>query len=145
MMTFKATVSCDQPGCEGSYRELTDRVGLLAPPGWTVEDKETGIYYTCPNHGENEITMEMRGLAAAGQSLLLRLKLLDHGSYYVCGIAKEGDPHNPDALLHIHPYDYDEDEGPRVVISQSGRSFRIEVQDADGMVLIDEDSDVWYE
>lgn len=141
-MTFKATMSCDQPGCQIfitadlDYVEFQRRSG-----GWKSEDTPGGTRYTCPNHGENIPTAEERDLAEASMDLLRALVLLDDRGYYtMCNPATEP---GGGALLHIHPYEYEEHEGPRAVITQSAHSFRVEIHDAEGTVLHDEDSEVW--
>lgn len=141
-MGYRATLSCDQPDCTTSLTAPVEQIEFELRIGkWTVEELENGTFYTCAGHQPDTLSMEIRQLASAGRALLAELRDLDDSGYYVCGFPSDGGG----ALLHVRPYDYDETEGPFVVISQSGRSFRARLLagDDEQTVLIDEDSEEW--
>lgn len=139
-MAFKVTMSCDQPGCQIFITSSLEHVEYeRRSGGWKVEELGSRTLYTCPNHGSTAPTLEERNLAEAGTTLALCVQHLNDQGFYVCGLQDQAD----NSFLHVHSYDYEETEGPRAVISQFGHSVKIEIRDADGTVLHDEDSEVW--
>ena len=141
-MGYRATLSCDQPGCTTSLTAPAEQIEFELRIGkWTVEKLDRIDFYTCPHHEPDTLSMEVRQLASAGRALLAELRDLDDSGYYVCGLPNDGGG----ALLQVRPYDYDDTEGPFVVISQSGRSFRARLMagDDEQTVLVDEDSEEW--
>lgn len=141
-MSLVTTLSCDQPGC-GSVRKGTpeDVNWTIRYLDWKVEELENGTYYTCPKHLPDVLTNEQRLLAEAGSTLLAEIQALHERGYYVVGFPSDGEG----VLMHVRPYDYDVDEGPFVVITQSGASFHAQLLAGDdkGTVLVDEDDEVW--
>lgn len=141
-MSLRTTLSCDQPDCgtvcAGTPKDIDFALRYL---DWKVEELENGTYYTCPKHEPDVLTNEQRLLAEAGSTLLAEIRNLHERGYYVDGSPSDGEG----ALLHVRPYDYDPDEGPFVLITQSGASFhaRLLAGDDKGTVLVDEDDEVW--
>lgn len=140
-MGYRATLSCDQPDCGTSLSAPVSHIDFtLHYTGWKVEETEQGTFYTCPNHEPDTVPVALRRLANAGRTVLMELRDLDDQGYYVVGFPAD----NGGAALHVHPYAED-DEGPFVSITQSGRSFhaRLMAGDDNETVVFDEDDKVW--
>jgi len=141
-MTYRATLSCDQPDCTTSLSASTDQIDFTLRLGtWKVEDTEQGTFYTCPHHKPDTVPIALRMLATAGRQLLVELRDLDEQGYYVAGFPNDGGG----AALHVLPFEEFTDEGtPFVSIVQSGRSFHARLVTGDGAtVVFDEDAGVW--
>lgn len=138
-MSYRATLSCDQPDCTTSLSASTDQIDFTLRLGkWKVEETEQGTFYTCPNHGPDVVPMALRELATAGRALMVELRNLDERGYYVLGFP-DGDG---GAAMHVLPCEGEDGDRPFVSIAQSGRSFHAQLI-ANGVVVFDEDHGVW--
>jgi hypothetical protein len=140
-MSYRATLSCDQPDCTTSLNASVAIIDqALRTGGWKTEETEQGTFYTCPHHEPDTVPVALRMLATAGRQLLMELRDLDDAGYYVTGFPADGGG----AALHVHPYEGEDDSGPFVSITQSGRSFRAQLLAGDGgPVVFDEGDRVW--
>jgi hypothetical protein len=142
-MTYRATVSCDQPDCVTAIRGTAAGIDFkLHTAGWTSEPSSGVWFHTCPNHKPDVLSVEHRMLAVAGARILAMLKDLDDRGYYVTGHPAD----SGGALLHVHPWDRDGDaDWPFVSVEQCGRSFvaRLLTGDKAGTVVLDEDAEEW--
>ena len=139
-MSYRATLSCDQPDCTTSLSASVDQIDFTLRLGkWKTEETDQGTFYTCPNHKSDTVPVALRRLADVGRHLLLELRELDEDGHYVSGVPADGGG----AALHVHPYD-DNDGAPFVSIEQSGRLFHARLYaGGGGPVVFDEDSEVW--
>jgi len=140
-MTYRATLSCDQPDCTTSLSASTDQIDFTLRLGqWKVEKTEQGTFYTCPHHKPDTVPIALRMLATAGRQLLVELRDLDDQGYYVVGFPNNGEG----TALHVLPLDEESDGSPFVSITQYGRSFRARLLAGEGAaVVFDEDNEVW--
>ena len=140
-MSYRATLSCDQPNCTTSLTASVDQIDFTLRLGkWKVEETEQGISHTCRGHEPGVVLGARRRRAGVVRHLLLELRELDEDGYYVTGVPADGGG----ALLHVHPYEGEDDSGPFVSIEQLGRSFHARLYAGDGgPVVFDEDDWVW--
>ena len=59
-MSYRATLSCDQPDCTTS---LTANVSIidsaLRGSVWKTEETEQGTFYTCPHHEPDTVPVQV--------------------------------------------------------------------------------------
>lgn len=140
-MSYRATLSCDQPDCTTSLSASANQIDFTLRLGqWKTEKTEQGTFYTCPHHEPDTVPIALRMLATAGRQLLMELRDLDDQGYYVVGFPNDGGG----AALHVFPLEQDAERGPFVSIMQYGRSFGARLLTGDGdAVVFDEGDEVW--
>ena len=150
-MSYRATLSCDQPDCTTSLSASIDQVEFtLRYCDWKIEKTEQGTFYTCPGHDPDVLSAEHRLLAQAGRCLLVELKDLDERGYYAasCSFHGTGEPqeqvHIGDGcVLHLYCLEYEYPDGPYVQIIQQSHSIKARLLDRNGAVVFDEWADAW--